>query len=204
MGKRLQGIDISNAAACLGCEEAAIRAVLDVESRGTGFLPAPDGRVKVLFEGHIFWQQLQNVGINPALHAKNLPGVLYQAWTRAHYRRGAGEWERLNTAALLHKDAALASASWGMFQIMGFNHSLCGFDNVQAFVDAQSLGEKEQLQSFCIFIQKRKLTHSLVARNWQAFAKAYNGPGYAKNQYDIKLADAYATHKAILNVGAQR
>jgi hypothetical protein len=28
--------------------------------------------------------------------------------------------------------------------------------------------------------------------NWAAFAKGYNGPGYAKNAYDVKLAQAYA------------
>jgi hypothetical protein len=32
---------------------------------------------------------------------------------------------------------------------------------------------------------------ALQDRDWAAFAKAYNGKGYAKNKYDEKLAAAY-------------
>ena len=37
------------------------------------------------------------------------------------------------------------------------------------------------------------MAEALRKKNWAAFAKAYNGPGYAKNQYDTKLAAAYAS-----------
>jgi len=40
------------------------------------------------------------------------------------------------------------------------------------------------------------MAEALRKRNWAAFAKAYNGPGYAKNQYDTKLAASYATFAA--------
>ena len=43
--------DIEAAAGQLGCQVAAVRAVIDVESRG-GFLP--DKRPKILFERHYF------------------------------------------------------------------------------------------------------------------------------------------------------
>jgi peptidoglycan hydrolase-like protein with peptidoglycan-binding domain len=51
--KRLADRDILAVANDLGVEVAAIKAVYVIESRGKGFLP--DGRPKILFEGHIFW-----------------------------------------------------------------------------------------------------------------------------------------------------
>ena len=38
----------------LDVEMAALRAVADVEARGSGFLPEPSAKPKVLFEGHAF------------------------------------------------------------------------------------------------------------------------------------------------------
>nr|MBP6798835.1 DUF3380 domain-containing protein [Luteimonas sp.] len=38
----------------LEVEEAALKAVAEVESSGSGFLAAPDRRPKILFEGHVF------------------------------------------------------------------------------------------------------------------------------------------------------
>jgi hypothetical protein len=35
------------------------------------------------------------------------------------------------------------------------------------------------------------LLAALQSHDWAAFAKGYNGPGYAKNAYDVKLAEAY-------------
>ena len=32
----------------------------------------------------------------------------------------------------------------------------------------------------------------LKAKDWANFARGYNGPAYAKNRYDVKLAAAYA------------
>lgn len=33
--------------------------------------------------------------------------------------------------------------------------------------------------------------NELQRKDWAGFARGYNGPGYAKNRYDIKLANAY-------------
>ena len=44
-------------------EVAAIKAVYEVETKNGGFLP--DGRLKILFEGHVFWRQLVKKGVDP-------------------------------------------------------------------------------------------------------------------------------------------
>jgi hypothetical protein len=51
--------------------------------------------------------------------------------------------------------------------------------------------EAGQLRQMASFIKKAGLLDELIAKNWAGFAKGYNGPQYAKNQYDQKLAAAY-------------
>lgn len=41
------------------------------------------------------------------------------------------------------------------------------------------------------FIKSAGLQDELMSRNWAGFAKGYNGPAYAQNAYDVKLAQAY-------------
>ena len=180
---------ITKAADSLGVEPCAVKAVVEVESAGSGFIA--DGRVKILFEGHIFWRQLKERGIDPAPIAREHPNVLYPSWTKAHYRGPAGEWARLEEAKAINRDAALCSASWGLFQIMGFHYKTCGFESVVDFVDAQAVSEDEQLQTFCAFMRAEGLSRYLKAHDWAGFAKRYNGAGYAANRYDTRLAAAY-------------
>ena len=75
---------------------------------------------------------------------------------------------------------------------MGFNHKNCGYDTVEAYVEAMHVSEREHLDAFCHFASANHMTRALLAKDWAAFARAYNGPGYAKNNYDKKLAAAYA------------
>lgn len=190
----LSSSDIRNAAEQIGVEPCAVKAVVDVESGGDGFLP--DGRVKILFEGHVFWKELQKRGINPEL--LKMPNIVYPKWDKSQYKGGAQEHERLNAAALVNKGAALCSASWGLFQIMGFNHRLCGFSSVQDFVDAQKESEANQLNSFCQFMKNEGLVLFLKGLDFAGFARRYNGPGYAQNQYDVKMRKAYERCKSTL------
>lgn len=192
--KTLTDHDFAAAAASLGVEEARIRAVSAVESAGNGFLP--DGRPKILFEGHIFWRELKNVGMDPgALVNKDsgLADILYPKWDKSHYKGGAAEYGRLERAQAIHRQAALRSASWGMFQIMGNNCKACACADVEAFVVSMRTAAG-QLQAFCGFIRSNPtLLKALRATppDWAAFAKGYNGSGYAQNKYDTKLAEAY-------------
>lgn len=175
----------------LGVDEACLRAVAAVESSGSGFMRSPSQLPKILFEGHIFHRRTQ--GRFGASH----PGLSYPRWDRTKYSGSvAGEWKRLDAACALDRAAALASASWGAFQIMGFNHALCGFDDVEAFVCAHKESADAQLAAFARFISRPRLLNALRGRNWQGFAAAYNGPDFAKNRYDTRLATAYARFSA--------
>lgn len=166
----------------LGCEAAVVRAVVSVEAAGRGFLP--DGRPKILYERHVFHRLTGGRfdAVAPAISNGQAGG----------YRGGALEYDRLDLAADLDADAALRSASWGLGQLMGFNATLCGFDGVVPFVCAMCAGEDHQLWAFASFVKSAGLVDELRGKEFAAFAKGYNGPAYARNQYDTKLVAAYA------------
>jgi hypothetical protein len=187
MKPALTNEDYARAAALLGCSVAAIRAVCQVEAPRGGFLA--DDRPVILFEGHYFHR------LTGGAFDKTAPTVSYPTWTRQFYSKsGAGEWERLSAAIALDRPAALKSASWGRFQIMGENYRFCGFDSVQAFVNAMYASEGAQLDAFVQFVLHRGLNDELRDQRWADFARLYNGPAYAKNRYDTKLADAYKSY----------
>ncbi|WP_339948262.1 N-acetylmuramidase domain-containing protein [uncultured Albimonas sp.] len=179
------------AAEALGCEVAAVKAVAEVESRGAAFLP--DGRPPILFERHIFSRTTRNA--HDAGHGEisnPSPGG---------YQGGAAEYDRLSRAIELDRAAALESASWGKFQIMGFNAQTCGFRTVEDFVEAMCASEEAQLDAFVAFVKRNRLDRALRARDWAAFARGYNGPAYARNKYDEKMAAAYRRHSQAAGAG---
>jgi hypothetical protein len=188
-GTKMTERDIEDAAATLRCEEAAIRAVIDVESSGSGFFA--DRRVKILFEAHQFSRLTDHE------YDTSHPDISSRHWNRSLYKQGEHEYERLGPAIKLNRSAALQSASWGAFQIMGFNHDAAGFDSVESFVAAQKVSEGAQLKAFVSFVQSQGLEEALRDHNWAGFAEAYNGPGYAKNHYNTRLAAAYARHSTL-------
>ena len=61
---------------------------------------------------------------------------------------------------------------------------------------AQSASAEAQLECFTRFIARRWYLVPLREKDWALFAERYNGPAYAKNQYDTKLARAYAAWSA--------
>ena len=74
---------------------------------------------------------------------------------------------------------------------MGFNHLAAGFADVHSMVAAMQDSEDAQLTSVASFIKASNLTGLLKARDWAAFARKYNGPAFAKNKYDVRLAGAF-------------
>jgi hypothetical protein len=181
--------DIAVAATQLQCEPAAIRAVCDIESAGGGFLR--DSRPKILFEAHLFGNLTQHRW--DATHSN----ISSPNWNRALYGAdGAHQYDRLAEAISLDRPAALQSASWGMFQIVGMNFAACGFASVEAYVAAMCDSEGAQLAAFAAFCAHEELAPLLAARDWIAFALRYNGPGEAENDYAGKLAAAYQRRAA--------
>lgn len=187
--KTLSEGDYLNAANILGVNIPAVKAVARVESSGGGFLP--NGKPKVLFEGHHFSKSTNGK------YDKSHPSLSYKDFTREFYNKdGIKEYARYESAKSLDSNAAMLSTSWGMFQIMGFNYKSAGYGSVEEFVTAMNASEGKQLQAFVNFLKAEKLDVHLKTRDWAAFARRYNGPKYAVNKYDKKLAQAYEAYSA--------
>ncbi|MGF6978230.1 hypothetical protein QFZ94_006745 [Paraburkholderia sp. JPY465] len=186
--KHLRDADIEMAAERLAVPVACVRAVNEVESTGSGFLF--DGRPKILFERHIFWQRLDSRGIPPAPIAATNPNICSQM--RGGYRGGAAEYERLADAALVDARAAHESASWGAFQVMGYHWKRLGYSGIGEFVARMERSEADQLDAFVRFVAAdASLLAALKGGNWAAFAKGYNGSNFTRNLYDARLTLAY-------------
>ncbi|RYE58507.1 MAG: N-acetylmuramidase family protein [Sphingobacteriales bacterium] len=188
-------MQFEKSASTLGVEPAVIKAVAEVESNGEGFLA--NGKIKILFEPHIFWKQLRQKGINPQLHQAGNEDILYPTWKPGKYGPVSKQHNRLNRAAAINREAALLSASWGKFQIMGFNFQRCNCESVEDFISRLSSGEDEHLETFICYIKNTFLDDELKAHDWKSFARAYNGPLYWKNNYDKKLQKAYEKFSSI-------
>lgn len=175
----------------LDIEPAILRAIEEVETGGKGGFFAP-GKPAILFEGHIFWNELKKRGIRPEDHRMGNEDILYPKWEKGHYKGGLAEYERLNKARAIHLEAANCSASWGKFQVMGFNHAACGESSVKTFVEKMCESELNQLLLTAHFLYQSHIVEVLREKDWFApFARKYNGPAYKANNYDDKLAKAY-------------
>lgn len=182
--------DYLECASILGVDVATIKAIQEVETGSVGGFLYPN-KPTILFEGHIFWNELKKKGKNPENYVKGNEDILYPKWTKQFYKGKNGEWDRLEKAMQIDKISAISAASWGAFQIMGFNYKVCNCYSVEEFVEEMSKNLKSQLKLFIYFIKNNKLDSYLKMKDWAGFAKKYNGPAYAENKYDVKLHQAY-------------
>ena len=180
--------DIPATANDLGLESATLRAVLTVETGGSGF--DKEGRPKALFERHYFYKLLKDKPdeLQRAVEA----GVAYPKWGEKPYPKGSDAvYAEIATACEINLDYALRSVSWGLGQIMGNNYKLAGCSSAQQMVEEAMASEVNQLKHMANFIKSANLLDELQRKDWAGFAKGYNGPQYAVNKYDEKLEAAY-------------
>jgi hypothetical protein len=185
--------DYENGAELLGVEVAAVKAVAYVESGGrTGF--GPDGRPIVRYELHIFQGSTKSKYHVTHPHLSQS----YQQGKKYHVGGQPNEWSMLYGAMLLRGclNQAIAAASWGMFQIMGFNHKASGYGTPQEMASDMCLSAGNQLQAFLQLCKSNGYHHYLAKKDWAGFAKHYNGASYKDNNYDVHLAAAYGRYAA--------
>ena len=184
--------EIGTVAAGLKVEAAALAAVADVES-GLVVHAVVEGRAEPLirFEGHYFDRRLTGAAREEA-RRQGLASP--QAGAIRNPAGQAARWRLLTRAAALDRKAAYESTSWGMGQVMGAHWAWLGYASVDALVAEARNGAAGQLRLMARYIDKAGLAEALRRRDWAAFARGYNGPGFAANGYDGKLARAYARH----------
>jgi hypothetical protein len=175
----------------LGPNDAAyIWTVVEVETAGLtqGFGFRIDRRPQILFERHLFRKYTAGRFDNIA------PEISAPAGGYGTLAEQYGKLERalaLCAQAKLGVEPALRSASWGMGQVMGFNHQAAGFKSAAAMVQAMVKSEDAQLAAMAGFLKANGLAALLQKKDWASFAKGYNGPNYWQNHYDVKLAEQF-------------
>jgi hypothetical protein len=210
-----------DAAKVLGVEAKLLKAVCEVESSGEAFMGSPartprgldvSGKPIVQFEGHCFWKELAALK-DPKLAPKALlkdpatkaivdatgqaigpllPSILYQKWTKKYMFKPIAEWDQLTAARAIHPESANRATSWGAFQIMGFNYEYCRCSSgTELSVKAETLAG--QLATLVDFLKNYSpaMFKALKNKDFETFARLYNGGGYKANAYDAKLATRY-------------
>lgn len=195
---RLSEPDFVAAAARIGAEVAAVQAVAQVEAGGrVGF--GADGRPVIRYELHVFHGRTG--GTYDRTHP-HLSQPTLAAGNRYHTGGQGNEWSLMYGAMILRDGAgrrrtseAWQSASWGMFQVMGFNYTV-DWANIDTFVNDMFTSEAQHLRAFLGYVRTNHLENTLVNHDWAAFARAYNGPDYAVNNYDTNIGNAFTAIQA--------
>jgi len=169
---------IINAAEQLNCEPEVVAAVINVESSGMSV--DKEGFPILLFEPRYF---------NKFTESR------YVAEISAVCQATKSAKVRYNKAFALDPEAAMKSASWGLFQIMGANFRKCGCKSIQEFMEQIKAGEEAQVRLFISFIINSGLSDELQEKRFADFARVYNGPRYFDNRYDEKLKTFYEKFK---------
>ena len=151
-------------------------AVAMIESNGRGY--RNNGFPIIRFEKHVFIKYLKK---NKATQ---------QLIRKAENIKGSG-WDAYQAALKINSTYAKLSTSFGMFQIMGFNHAVVGYETIDEFVTAMEESVENQIVAFCIFVMANHLQNAIKNKKFADFAIKYNGPNYFTNSYDTKLEDIY-------------
>ena len=179
----LADIDLPRIGYQIGVGEDEVHALIDVEASGEPF--DAHGRPKALFEPHVFYRHLTGRARDMAVSQ----GLAYARWGMKPYP--ADSYGRIEKAMLINEDAALMATSWGVGQIMGENFGILHFASVQAMVAAFCAGAASHIQGMIDFCRANHIDDDLQAHRWAVVARIYNGPGYAANHYDTRLAERF-------------
>jgi hypothetical protein len=185
---------LASALAVIGfapADAAYLWTVIEVETSGVtqGFGFRFDRRPHILFERHTFRD------FTSGRFTAQAPDISGPA---GNYGSTQSQYDRLDraiglsVAAGLGPEPALKSASWGIGQVMGFNHLAAGFASAEAMAAAMTNGEDTQLLAMVNFLEDARLAQHLRNRDWRRFAIGYNGPTQWKNQYEVKLAEHFS------------
>lgn len=190
--KYLNENDFQRASVKTQLEVNVIKTVTTVEALQFGF--HSNGLPVTLFERHKFYDNLckyKDEAFANKVAARN-PDICNPS--PGGYVGGKGELQRLERARSIDETCALLSASYGLFQIMGFNYKQAGYNSVKEYYDAMCVSEDNQLDAFMSYLmldKDKSLFSNLKKKDFAAFAKEYNGPAYKKNNYDAKMIKAY-------------
>lgn len=171
MNKLLSLQDKIDLATKYNLEPNVLLAVMAVECSGSGF--NKDGSIKIQFEPYWF-NHYTGVRIPNSVEGQVV------------------EYEAFKIASEKDEESAYLSTSFGILQIMGFNHKSTGYTSAKLMAESFKLSEYNQLEGgLKHIISKPKMYKALQTKDWAIFAYYYNGKEYKQFNYDNRLNEAY-------------
>ncbi|MEH2517507.1 hypothetical protein V1279_003080 [Bradyrhizobium sp. AZCC 1610] len=172
--------------------ESALLAVVECETSGKPF--EQDGHTPaLLFERHKFYSEMKKHEPSK-LSAAIKAGLAIPKWSKkTQYKdqgTSAGRLAVIAKARAIDEEVANRAASWGLGQTMGFNAERLHYPNATEMVAELSKGIDEQIEAMVREIKTSKLDRYLKAKDFTSFARGYNGPGFAQNNYDSRMRKA--------------
>lgn len=175
----------------------ALLAIIEVESNGVKFAIINDKKEPIIrYEGHYFDRLC-----DPSVREKaRLAGVSSpKVGAIKNPAKQENRWALVKKAASFDINAAYESCSYGVGQVMGSNWKNLGYSSMAAFLSKARNGLFGQVELMLQFIIYNKLDDELRNLDWSGFARGYNGSGYKKNNYHLKLEKAYKANGGIEN-----
>jgi hypothetical protein len=189
-------IEIQDVAARYSAPAHRLMAVVEVESAGVVFWNVNGKSVPAARpEGHYFYARLKgsqrDEAVRQGLAHPRMGGVPVPRQREAVY-------SMIDRMIAINEQAAIESCSWGLGQVMGANWRELGYSSARALYDENQSGLSGQVECMMKFIVKNGLLDELQRGDFKAFAARYNGPSYAVNAYDTKMATAAAKYERVL------
>lgn len=164
-------------------------AVVEVESGGQAFATVDGKQEPVMrFEGHLFYRLL---GPGAKRDAAVRAGLAAQKWgVVKNPRSQQARWDKLIRPAMrIDRVAALSACSVGLGQVLLSHWKAFGMESVDKMLASAGTVEG-QLLLMARFCQVNHAVDEIQRGDWAGFARIYNGPAYARNRYDVRLAEA--------------
>lgn len=180
---------VRKAAAQMNVEAEKLLAFIEVEANGQVFANVGGKeRPLIRFEGHYFYDRLKGKKLEEAV-AKGLASPKVGGVKNA--KDQVGRYAMLARAKAIDIIAAIESTSYGIGQVMGAHWKSFGMNSAMEFEQMANSGFEGQLQLMCLFLDRNGILPHLRRGDWSAVARIYNGPAYKKNNYDVKMKQAY-------------
>lgn len=163
---RLSAAAVVASAKRLGVQTAVLAAIVEVETAGReGFGLA--GLPVMTFEPAVFSH------LTGHRHDNSNPDISYPvADARKLPASQELRWKQLAKVYVMDRDAALKSASWGMFMMRGAEHEAYGFETAAAMVASLAGSEARQLEALEEWIVRQDMAGALKKRDWIAYGAA--------------------------------
>lgn len=183
-------VAIDKIAAEIKVEPAVLRAVAQEESGGQAFAMVNGRKMPLIrWEGHYFDQRLKGA---QRAEARRLGLASPTAGKVKNPKSQPARWAIVEKAMRINRQAALESFSIGVGQVMTAHWKVLGYKSVDEMIVTARGSVGGQIAVMAQYIVKFGLVDELQRKDFTAFARGYNGPGFAKHGYHTRIAKAYA------------